>query len=372
MSLTVPYQDLQRATESILVKGLGYSEEEARLTAWILVEADARGVPSHGVSRLAFYRANLQGGFAKPGSTPEIVWETPSSLVVDGHDGVGSYVSEWSVKRMIEKAKNVGTAFCAVRNSNHYGMAGIWAEEIARHDMIGMAFTNTRTCGIPTHGRQRILGTNPIAVAIPERDGKTFLLDMATTTVAHGKIEVYDRRKKPMPLGWAVDERGKGTTDATEFERLFYSDPMYGGHLFVGGEGEENGGHKGYGLGLLVDLLCSGLSLGMSSLNTFRRGHGSGITHFFGALRMDLFGDPGELKAHIGSILDNVRNSERAEGQDRIFIHGEKEAEARKQAMEEGVPIDDATCELLSSLSREFDVPLPFEIPAAACGREAK
>jgi len=359
MNVKLPYETLLTLTEEILSRGFGYSAEEARLTARVLAEADARGVPSHGVSRLDFYRKNIRGGFAKPGAEPEIVWETPCSLVVDGHDGVGSYVSDWSVRRLIEKAKGAGSAFCAVRGSNHYGMAGLWAEMIAANDMIGMAYTNTRACGIPTHGRRRLLGTNPIAVAIPEAEGRTFLLDMATTTVAHGKVEVYDRRKKPMPLGWAVDEKGTGTSDASAFERLFWENPNYGGHLFLGGEGEENGGHKGYGLGLLVELLCAGLSLGVCSLRTFTPGSGSGIAHFFGAIRLDLFGDPKATRAHIGGILREIRESETAEGRERVYIHGEKESEARAEAEAEGVPLDGATADLLRGLCGEFGIPLP-------------
>jgi LDH2 family malate/lactate/ureidoglycolate dehydrogenase len=355
------YDDLVKLTASILSKGYGYSEEEASVTAWSLAEADARNVPSHGVSRLAFYRMNREKNFAKPGSKPEVVWETPCSLVVDGHDGVGAYISQFSVKKIIEKAAAAGTGFCAVRNSNHYGIAGIWAEMIAKNDMIGMAFTNTRTCAIPTYGRRRILGTNPIAVGIPEgnkHDG-IFLLDMATTTVAHGKVEVYDRREKPMPLGWAVDENGVGITDATAFETMFLASDTYGGHLFLGGEGEENGGHKGFGLGLLVELLCSGLSIGMSTIETFQPGHGAGITHFFGALRLDLFGDPKGLKKRVGEILDEIRESEKAAGQDRIYIHGEKESESRAKALKEGIFIDGATHGFLESLAGEFGLDAP-------------
>jgi LDH2 family malate/lactate/ureidoglycolate dehydrogenase len=240
-------------------------------------------------------------------------------------------------------------------------MAGLWAEMIARHDMIGTAFTNTRAGAIPTYGRRRVLGTNPIAVAVPDgsrRDG-IFLLDMATTTVPHGKIEVYERRGKPMPLGWGVDENGAGTADAAAFEKMFLSDSVYGGHLFLGGEGEEHGGHKGFGLGLLVELLCSGLSLGMSSAATFREGHGSGITHFFGAIRLDLFGHADELKKHIGDILGDIRRGEKAAGQDRIYIHGEKESEARARALKEGVRVDAATRELLEKLTDEFGLESP-------------
>jgi LDH2 family malate/lactate/ureidoglycolate dehydrogenase len=306
MSKIYSYDDLLKLTRNILSRRYNYSDKEADITARVLVEADARGIPSHGVSRLDFYGKNIAGGFARAGEEPTIAHETPCSLVVDGHDGVGPYISEWSVKRLLDKAHQTGSAFCAVRNSNHFGIAGYWAELIAKNDMIGMAFTNTRTCGIPTFGRERVLGTNPIAVAIPESPENgygIFLLDMATTTVAHGKIEVYDRRKKPMPEGWAVDENGKGTKDATAFEHLFYHNERYGGHLFLGGEGEESGGHKGYGLGLLVELLCSGLSLGASSLHTFQKGQGSGITHFFSAMRLDLFGEADALKeigrAHV-------------------------------------------------------------------------
>jgi LDH2 family malate/lactate/ureidoglycolate dehydrogenase len=361
MNNVIVYEDLVNTVESILSEGYGYSAEEARITAWMLVEADSRNVPSHGVSRLEFYRMNRDRGFSKPGARPEIIWETPCSLVVDGHDGVGGYVSEFCVRHTIEKAENAGTGFCAARSSNHFGMAGLWAETIARHDMIGMAFTNTRAGAIPTYGKERVLGTNPIAVGIPQgnKHGGIFLLDMATTTAAHGKVEVYDRRGKPMPLGWGVDENGVGMTDAAAFEKMFFSNPTYGGHMFLGGEGEENGGHKGFGLGLLVELLCSGLSLGMSTAETFGEGRGSGITHFFGAIRLDLFGRADELKKHIGKILDGIRESEKAAGQDRIYIHGEKESEARARSLKEGVRVDGATRELLGKLTDEFGLESP-------------
>ncbi|MDR1650980.1 MAG: Ldh family oxidoreductase [Synergistaceae bacterium] len=361
MDGVISYDNLIKLTESILSAGCGYSPGEAGITARVLAEADARNVPSHGVSRLAFYRMNREKNFTKPGAEPEIVWETPCSLAVDGHDGVGAYISEFCVKRVIGKAEDAGTCFCAVRGSNHYGMAGIWAEMIAENDMIGLAFTNTRAGAIPTYGRRRMLGTNPIAAAIPGDGGRggMFLLDVATTTVSHGKIEVYDRRRRPMPQGWAVDENGAGTADASEVEKMFRSGGAYGGHLFLGGEGEENGGHKGFGLGLLVELLCSGLSAGMSSAETFTPGHGSGITHFFGALRLDLFGDPGNIKKRVGGILRAIRESEKAAGQDRIYIHGEKEAEAREKAMKDGVFIDGATRDLLESLAGEFGLVPP-------------
>jgi LDH2 family malate/lactate/ureidoglycolate dehydrogenase len=352
MKDTYTYDELTGLTETLLTALYGYSAGEARITAKVLVEADARNIPSHGVSRLDFYRGNLKGGFAKPGTEPEVVYETSSSLVVDGHDGVGPYIADFSVTRMLAKAEKGGSAFCSVRNSNHFGIAGFWAEKAAQRDMIGLAFTNTRTCGIPTFGRERVLGTNPICAAIPCGPG-IFMLDMATTTVAHGKVEVYDRRKQTMPSGWAVDDKGVVMHDATAFEKLFWANPQFGGHLYLGGEGEESGGHKGFGLGLLVELLCSGLSLGAPSYDTFQKGKGSGITHFFGAIRMDLFGSPGTLKAHINGILEHIKKGAKAEGQERIYIHGEKEAEARERALKNGITLDEATCKMLEALRAE-------------------
>ena len=193
-----------------------------------------------------------------------------------------------------------------------------------------------------------------------EFGGGVFLLDMSTTTAAHGKVEVYDRRKKPMHLGWAGDETGADITDASEFERIFSANQDYGGHLFLGGSGEENGGHKGFGLGLLVELLCSGLSLGTSAAETFRPGHGSGITHFFGAMRLDLFGDPTDIKKRVGRILDDIRESETSAGSNRIYIHGEKESESRSLALERGVFVDGATKDLLCSFAAELKLETPM------------
>ena len=162
---------------------------------------------------------------------------------------------------------------------------------------MGMAFCNTRICAIPTFGRERILGTNPVCFAIPSAGKTHFMLDMATTTVAHGKVEVYERRSKSMPLGWAVDENGVDTTDTQHFQKLFRSDMPDGGHLFLGGAGEELGGHKGYGLGLFVDVLCAGMSMGAWSRDTFSP-NGAGIAQFLGAIRTDLFGNPRDRFQH--------------------------------------------------------------------------
>ena len=354
---TVTYDALFQHTLEILEKGLGYPRAQAETTAWVLVEADARGVPSHGVARLQFYRQNVEGGFAFPETEPEIVHETPVSLVIDGHSGVGSHIAKFAMDRCIRKAQSIGTCSCVVRNSNHYGMAGLWAERAAEENCLGMAMTNTRRCCIVTFGKEPLLGTNPIAVSLPGEGGEIFLLDMATPVVAHGKIEVYDRRKKPMPLGWAVDETGKTTDDASHIEELFKGASSWGGHLFLGGEGETLGGHKGYGLGLMVELFCSALSLGRWSPQTFcDPGKGSGITHYFAATSLDVYGDGEAIRKEVSRILQAVRSSDKADGHDRIYIHGEKELENRRKGLEEGIPLDEATWEILGNYAREFGV----------------
>ena len=346
MSVTYRFDDLLHKTSAVL-RSFGYSDEEAALTARVLVEADARGVPSHGVGRLGPYRQFIDNGFIHPGREPEVVFETPVSLVVDGHNGVGGRIADFAVTRLLEKANASGAAFCAVRNASHYGMAGLWTERIARAGMIGVSSCTTRCNAIPTNGRTRLFGTDPISVAIPEEKEKMFLLDMATTTAAFGKVEVYARRGKTLPEGWAVDSRGQTQRDPAAFLREYKAEPGLGGLVFLGGTSEATGGHKGYGLGLLVELLSAGLSLGEGSLHSYQKGVGAKVCFFFAAVRLDLFGDPAALRSHIGTILDEVRNSEPAEGCDRIWIHGEKEREARERSLRDGVVLDDASAAAL-------------------------
>jgi L-2-hydroxycarboxylate dehydrogenase (NAD+) len=350
----VPYGVLVEYTAKILER-LGYSRGQAVMTAKVLVEADARGVASHGVARLLFYESNIREHYTFPSSPIEVVRETPLSLVVDGHHGVGSCIADFTMTRVVEKALTAGAGFGAVRNSNHFGMAGLWAERAAAQGCIGMAFCNTRTCAIPTFGRERILGTNPVCFAIPTAGKTSFLLDMATTTVAHGKVEVCERRHKPLPIGWVVDETGAETTDTKKFQKLFRSDASQGGHLFLGGAGEELGGHKGYGLGLFVDLLCAGMSMGSWSRETFN-GDGGGISQFFGAIRLDLFGKRADIESHVESILNQVRQSSKADGRNRIYIHGEKEAEKRAESMVSGIALDEATWRMFEDYAARFEL----------------
>jgi LDH2 family malate/lactate/ureidoglycolate dehydrogenase len=360
----IKYEELLSYTAKVLEK-LGYPKEQAEVTAWSLVEADARGVPSHGVGRLPFYETNIKSGFVFPAAQLEVVHETPLSIVVDGHNGIGPYLAKYTMNRIIDKAKSTGAGFGALRNSSHFGMAALWAEMAVAQGFIGMSFTNTRICSVVTYGRERILGTNPICFAIPSAGKTPFILDMATTTTAHGKVEVYERRNKPMPIGWVVDENGNDTSDTIEFQKLYRSSNPMGGHLFLGGAGEELGGHKGYGLGLFVDLLCAGMSMGSWSKETFSKKDGCQVASFFAAIRTDLFGNPAEIAAHVESILRGVRESAKSVGHERIYIHGEKEIERHAVSMVDGVELEETEWKMLAGFAEKFGLekPVPYKAP---------
>jgi LDH2 family malate/lactate/ureidoglycolate dehydrogenase len=353
---TIAYDKLRAYVADMLEKGLKYPRESAEITAKALVEADARGHSSHGVARVKLYHDEVHDGRCRPGAIPETVHETPVSLVIQGNAAPGFPVSRTAMEKTLEKAKTSGICMTAVRDSCHFGMAGYWAEQMADRGMIGWVFTNTLRASIPTFGKERLLGTNPICVAVPIGRKPHFMLDMATTTVPLGKVEVAARRGGVMPVGWAVDVGGKDTTDAVSVAEAsrFDTSPL-GGLLFLGGATETLGGHKGYGLGLLVEIFTAGLSLGTATYDTYEKN--CGICHYFQAARLDLFGDPERIQSHIAGILDRVKNSPKAEGRERIYIHGEKEYERREKSLKEGVWLDPATWQRLDGYADLFGLP---------------
>jgi LDH2 family malate/lactate/ureidoglycolate dehydrogenase len=256
-------------------------------------------------------------------------------------------------------AEEHGVGVCSVRNSNHFGIAGYYAEMAARRDMIGMAMTNTAALGVPTFAREAMFGTNPIAFAAPALDGKMFSLDMATTTVTRGKVEVYQREGKKLPAGWAVGTNGLGTDDP---EKLL-DDMLFkrgGGILPLGGEGEALGGYKGYGLAVMVDILCALCSGGVFGGSVMDSGVSSArVCHFFMALRIDLFRDPRDFRADLGRMLDELGALKPAEGADRVYYAGLKEHEAEARSEREGVPLTEGVWETLKETAEELGVPVP-------------
>lgn len=338
-----------------VMKKMGCNDGSAKAVAEVLVEADMRGISSHGVARLKRYINHINEGIIDPRGEPTVVFETPLSLVVDGNNGVGQYVAKVSMGKVIEKARTCGIGMASVRNSNHYGIAGYYAEMAVKNGLVGISLTNTAPMVVPTFSKRALLGTNPIAFAFPICGGYPILIDMSTSVVARGKLEVYSRLRKEIPKGWAVDETGHTTSNP---ERVLTNlrERRGGGLLPLGGESEAFGGHKGYGLALLVELLCSGLSLGAFSYDTYT-GKGK-VTHFFAAFDLSLFGDPEQIKAYVIELTNVLESAEKAIGEDRIYIHGEKEYERREESLRNGVvEIDVPTYQELEKIAEDLRVP---------------
>jgi LDH2 family malate/lactate/ureidoglycolate dehydrogenase len=336
------------------------SEEDARLTADVLVTADLRGINSHGVARLRRYVNGIRDGMMIPQPEIKVVTETPTTATIDGGGGLGQPVSHRAMEQVIQKAQDLGVGFATVRNSNHYGIAGYYAMMALEEDCIGISMTNASVLVVPTFGRDAMLGTNPIAVAAPAGEEPAFVLDMATSTVPRGKLEVYKRLEKPLPLGWATDEDGEPSTD-TERVLKNLNQRLGGGLLPLGGAGELLRGYKGYGLSLLVDILC-GVLPGAAYANLVypkdEEGNPlpSAIGHFFGAWRVDAFRPVDEFKAAMDDLQRRLKNAPKAEGQDRIYIHGEKEHEEAKRNAREGVPLNPKVAADLQAIGEELGV----------------
>ena len=340
-------------------------EEDARITAGVLVAADLRGVDSHGVARLRRYVNGLRDGMMIARPEVQVVAETPATALVDAGAGLGQPVSYRAMRRAIQKALEVGAGFVTVRNSNHYGIAGYYAMMALEHDCIGISMTNAAVLVVPTFGRDGMLGTNPIAVAAPAGQERPFVLDMATSTVPRGKLEVYDRLEKPLPLGWATDETGTPTTDAGQALENF-KQRAGGGLLPLGGAGELLRGYKGYGLALWVDVFCAILSgAAYADLAYPKTPDGkplpSEIGHFFGAWRVDGFRPVDEFKAAMDDLQRRLKDAPKAEGQDRIYIHGEKEYEEAEVRSRDGIPLNPKVAADLRAIAGELEVEYDLE-----------
>jgi len=325
---------LKAFVSDVLTK-VGVARADAETVASVLVAADMRGVESHGVARLeSYYVSRIRSGKLEAAPTVSVVRETPTSLVLDAGNGLGHPAGKRAMLSVIDKAKQSGVAFGAVKNSNHFGIAGFYAMLALEHDMIGIASTNSVRYGAPTYGKDIMLGTNPWAYAIPAQNEPAFVLDFATTTVPRGKLEVYQRKEKQLGAGWAIDENGAQTLKPEE--------ALKGALLPLGGFGVDNGGHKGYGLGLLVDIMCAVLSGGAfgNDLPLPNSGAEPGkISHFFGAIRIDGFRDVAAFKTDMDKELRAFKDSQKAPGFDRIYVAGEIEHEKTNFARKNGVPV---------------------------------
>ncbi|HEV2739364.1 MAG TPA: Ldh family oxidoreductase [Candidatus Elarobacter sp.] len=336
---------------------VGVPTEDAATVADVLIAADLRGVESHGVARLeSYYVSRIRAGQLDPHPELKTVRETPTSVLTDAGNGLGHPAGKKTMERVLEKAAQSGAAFGAVRNSNHFGIAGYYAMLALDRDMIGIASTNSVRYGAPTFGRDIMLGTNPLAFAIPAKNEPAFVLDFATTTVPKGKLEVYNRKGKQLNPGWAIDADGHETLDPQV--------ALKGALLPLGGYGVDNGGHKGYGLGLLVDILCGVLSGGAFGNDLPNPSDGplpGKISHFFAAFKIDGFRDPEQFKADMDTELRAFKDSAKAPGHERIYVAGEIEHEKTLYNREHGVPVHVKVWDGLQKLAGELGIPFDFE-----------
>jgi LDH2 family malate/lactate/ureidoglycolate dehydrogenase len=288
-----------------------------------------------------------------------MVHESPSTAVIDGDSGLGLVVAPKAMELAITKAEKAGTGWVAVRNSNHFGIAGYHSMMALKHDMIGWAMTNASPLVAPTFSVERLLGTNPISIAIPADKEPPFVLDMATTTAANGKLEILQRKNKDAPEGWIQTKEGKASTNPHELKD--------GGALIPLGSDYEHGSHKGYGLGAMVDILSavlSGANYGpwvppfVAFLQPPANPVGKGIGHFVGAMRIDAFRPATEFKQHMDNWIKRFKSAKAAEGYDHVLIHGEPERIMNAQRQEKGIPLNPKVVEDLQVLASKFN----FEI----------
>jgi len=319
------------------LRAVGLTESDANDVANVLVAADLRGVESHGIARLdMFYVRRIEAGVVNARPSYTALSDRPTQFALDAGNGLGHPAGIFAMRKTIEKARANGLAFATVRNSNHYGIAAYYAMMALEHDLIGLSMTNSTHLAVPTFGRQKTQGTNPIAVAIPADGHPPYVLDMATTGVTFGRLEVSERKGKMLKPGWAVDAEGRETLDPT-------TAMTKGALLPLGGYGTDNGGHKGYGLGALVEILCGVLSGGMfgTALRLDERGlHGGTVGHFFGAFRIDALRDGDGFQRDLARELNAFENSAPAPRAERVLTPGEPERENTERYRREGVPID--------------------------------
>ena len=331
---------------------LGVPAGDAEIAANVLVASDLRGVDTHGVIRFnphAWYVKWLRDGVMTAKPNIRVIKENASTALLDADNGMGFVAGHRAMELAIKKARESGVGIVTVRNSRHYGMSAYYSMLALPHDMIGIAMTNASRQVVPTFGREARFGTNPISFAIPAQHEQSFVLDMATTTAAAGKLELAIRLGKPVPTGWALNEKAEPTTDpkvAQQARRL----------LPLGGS-RESGSHKGYGLGILVEILCGVLTGTLTALNPNQEPRG----HFFGAIDPSAFRPAAEFKADMDRLIRELKSTPPVEGESRVYVAGEIEFETAEERSERGIPLHSSVLKGLRDVAAQLGVPYDLE-----------
>jgi L-2-hydroxycarboxylate dehydrogenase (NAD+) len=331
---------------------LGVPKHAAEIAARGLVAADLRGVDTHGVIRFnptSWYVKWLRAGEMNPRANIRVVSESASAALLDGDRGIGMIIGQHAMELAIAKAKEAGVAMVTVRNSRHFGMSANYAMQALAHDMIGIAMTNASRQVVPTFGREARFGTNPICLAAPALEELPFVLDMATTTAAAGKLELAVRQGKSIPTGWALNESAEVTNDPRVAQRARKLLPL--------GGSREGGNHKGYGLAIMVEILCGVLSGTVTALNDNQDPRG----HFFGAIRVDAFRPADEFKQDMDRLIRDLKATPPIDGQERVYVAGEIEFETAKERAANGIPLLDSVLKGLRDVSEQLGIPYDLE-----------
>lgn len=359
MSVTLfSYDQLFDFTRDIFLK-IGCSEDDALLASKVLLSADLRGIDSHGIARLSGYIRLWDAKRVNACAKVSIIHQTPSTATVDGDSGLGLVVAPKAMKIAMEKARNVGTGWVSVQNSNHFGIAGYHAMMALEEDMIGICMTNASPLVAPTFSIERLLGTNPICVAVPAGSEPPFVADLATTTAANGKLEILQRKSGVAPLGWIQNKDGHPSTDPHELK--------VGGALLPLGGDRDHGSHKGYALGAIVDIfsaVLSGANYGPwvppfpAYVPMPTDMPGKGIGHFLGAMRIDAFRSAAEFKEHMDRWIQRFRSAKTAEGFEKVLIPGDPEREMEEERKTKGIPLLGPVADDLRYLADKFGLEL--------------
>lgn len=347
----VEHRKLTSFVSSAFAK-LGVPKDDAEVAAQGLVAADLRGVDTHGVIRFnptSWYVKWLRDGEMNPTPNIRVVSESASSALLDGDRGIGMVIGRRAMDLAIRKAKESGVAMVAVRNSRHFGMSANYAMQALPHDMIGIAMTNASRQVVPTFGREAKFGTNPICLAAPALDELPFVIDMATTTAAAGKLELAARQGKSIPAGWALNESAETTHDPRVAQKARRLLPL--------GGSREGGSHKGYGLAIMVEILCGVLSGTVTALNANQDPRG----HFFGAIRVDAYRPADEFKRDMDRLIHELKLTPPVDGQERVYVAGEIEFETAKERAAHGIPLLGSVLKGLREVSEQLGLPYDLE-----------
>ena len=328
-------------------KGVGVPEDDCEIVVDVLLESDRRGIESHGCNRFKpIYIDRIEAGIQNPVTNFEILKETPTTAVVDGHDGMGQVIGYRSMKMAIEKAKQYGMGMVAVRNSCHYGIAGYYATMATKAGCIGITGTNARPSVAPTFGVEGMFGTNPLTIGIPTEEDFDFVIDCATSITQNGKIEYYARIDEPVHPGTVIDNEGQPVSgDAGEALKKIRNGTA--ALTTLGGIGEALGGYKGYGYAMVIELLSAALQDGSYGKDLDGKDENGNLApyhlgHFFIAIDTGHFLGEELTRKKAGEIIRKVRASKKAPGEDHIYSAGEKEWNVWLQRKDSGVPINES------------------------------